>query len=374
MKMTALADGPRRRTGRVFVSRAAAYEWHAFIDGLAHSYLTAQLKSDCPPLLTPWCEEAQAYPLKHDRESTTPHRVRPIPGLICQDCLWDALPDAVRSAVQAHLGPVTVVRDIEQGQNCNVALVLRCDQGDVFLKGVRGVSPQMRWLRNESEAGNLAPDIAPATRFSEDVDADAPWLVVGFEYVNGRPADLGPGADDLATVATTVARISTLPGGSAQPLSKRWASADWWTKLAAEAPDKVVGFDLDELTDWCRATPDLIEGAALLHTDLHEHQFMINDDSTSARVIDWGRPASGAAWVDTAFLVVRLIAAGHEPEEAEEWAATMPPWSARTDKAVTAFACYVAGLWGYRAATAPFPGATRLGTAARQYARYRLTS
>ncbi|WET83222.1 phosphotransferase [Amycolatopsis sp. QT-25] len=287
---------------------------------------------------------------------------------------WDDLPVTIHSAVQARLGSITVVREIEQGQNCNVALVLRGDQGDVFLKGVRGVSPQMRWLRNESGAGELAPGVAPETRFSEDIDAEAPWLIVGFEYVNGRPADLSPGSDDLATVATTVARINGLSGEAAQPLSKRWASTDWWTKLAAEAPDKVAGFNPEELTDWCRATPSLIEGAALLHTDLHEHQFMIDDDSSSVRVIDWGRPASGAAWVDTAFLVVRLIAAGHEPGEAEEWASTVPSWSERTDKAVTAFACYVAGLWSYRAATTPFPGATRLATAARQYARHRLTS
>ncbi|MGW7537658.1 phosphotransferase [Amycolatopsis sp. NPDC054798] len=250
--------------------------------------------------------------------------------------------------------------------------MLRGEQGDVFVKGVRGISPQMRWLRNESEAGNLAPGLAPATRFSEDVDADAPWFVVGFEHVDGRPADLSPGAEDLTTVATTVARINGLPGGPAQPLSKRWVPTDWWAKLAAEAPDKVLGFDIDELTGWCRETPSLVEGTALLHTDLHEHQFMIDDDSSSVRVIDWGRPASGAAWVDAAFLVVRLIAAGHEPNQAEEWAARMPSWSARTDKAVTAFACYVAGLWGYRAATGPFPGATRLAAAAQQYARHRL--
>ncbi|MFE3171821.1 phosphotransferase family protein [Amycolatopsis sp. NPDC059090] len=287
---------------------------------------------------------------------------------------WGDLPAAVQDAVQAHLGQVAVVREIEQGQNCNAALVLSCDQGDVFLKGVRGISPHMRWLRNESEAGDLAPGIAPATRFSEDIEADAAWFVVGFEYVNGRPADLSPGADDLASVATTVARINGLPGAAAQPLGKRWAPADWWTKLAAEAPDKVLGFDIDELTGWCRETPSLVEGTALLHTDLHEHQFMIDDDSSSVRVIDWGRPASGAAWVDAAFLVVRLIAAGHTAGEAEEWASTVPSWSTRTDKAVTAFACYVAGLWGYRAATTPFPGATRLAAAARQYAQYRLAS
>ena len=76
--------------------------------------------------------------------------------------------------------------------------------------------------------------------------------------------------------------------------------------------------------------------------------------------------------MDTAFLVVRLIAAGHTPWDAEQWAASVASWRTKTDKGLTAFACYVAGLWGYRTATAPFPGATRLSTAAREYARYRL--
>ncbi|SFB54611.1 Phosphotransferase enzyme family protein [Amycolatopsis marina] len=284
---------------------------------------------------------------------------------------WDELPDAVHEAVRKHLDTVTVVRPVEQGQNCNLALVLRSEEGDVFLKGVREVSSRMRWLRNEAEAGDLAPGLAPATRFSEDVDADVPWLVVGFEYVEGRPADLSPGSADLAVVREMLAKLNSLPGGDTQPLSKRWASADWWTKFAAEAPERVVDLDVVELTEWCLAAPQLVEGEALLHTDLHEHQFMIKDGSP-VRVIDWGRPASGAAWIDTAFLVVRLVAAGFGPREAEEWAASVPRWSTGSDKAVTAFACYVAGLWGYRAATAPFPGATRLSNAATRYARYRL--
>jgi aminoglycoside phosphotransferase (APT) family kinase protein len=286
---------------------------------------------------------------------------------------WDSLPDAVRLAVWQKLGPTTVIRDVEQGQNCNLALVLRTDDdGDVFLKGVRGISPRMRWLRNEAEAGVLAPGIAPAARSSADVDTDEPWFVVGFEYVNGRPADLSPDSDDLGIVSATLTQLSAFPGGASQPLAKRWGVSDWWTKLAAEDASKAQGWDLDEMTEWCQATPELVDGSALLHTDLHEHQFMIDDATTSVRVIDWGRPASGAAWVDTAFLVIRLIAAGHTPELAETWATTVPAWSRRTDKGVTAFACYVAGLWGYRAATTPFPGATRLGDAARTYAQYRL--
>lgn len=286
---------------------------------------------------------------------------------------WDDLPSSVTTAVRHHVGAATVVREVEQGQNCNVALVLRCDDNDLFLKGVKGKSPKMRWLRNEAEAGTLAPGLAPATRFSENVEADDLWFLVGFEYVNGRPADFKPGSDDLAIVAATAARISELPGGSAKPLSERWASADWWTKLAAETDDKQFDWDLDELTERCRRVPELVKGDALIHTDLHEHQFMIDDGSDSVRVIDWGRPASGAAWVDTAFLVIRLVAAGHAPRDAEEWAATVPSWASRSEEAVTAFASYVAGLWGYRAATSPFPGATRLRLAAEGYLKHRLS-
>ncbi|MYW96035.1 hypothetical protein G3I59_36880 [Amycolatopsis rubida] len=289
---------------------------------------------------------------------------------------WDALPTAVHSEVLQNLGPVEVVRDVEQGQNSSLAVVLRTDLGPVFLKGVRGRSPQMRWLRNEAEAVDLAPGLAPAKRFSTnvvDTDADELWFIVGFEYVNGRPADLTPDSDDLPVVGSTVANLSAFSGGPLQPLAKRWALADWWTKFADERPDEVRGWDLVEMTEWSGSAADLVDGSSLLHTDLHEHQFMIDDASSTVRVVDWGRPASGAAWVDTAFLVIRLVAAGHTPEAAEEWAATVPAWRARTDKGVTAFASYVAGLWSYRAASTPFPGATRLSVAAREYARYRLS-
>ncbi|MEV0074708.1 MULTISPECIES: phosphotransferase [unclassified Amycolatopsis] len=280
------------------------------------------------------------------------------------------MPDAVRDAVHVHLGDVTVVREVGEGQNCNLAVVVRGSSGDVFLKGVTGVSPRMRWLRNEAAAGELAPGIAPATKFSEDVEPD--WLIVGSEFVEGRPADLSPDSADLGVISATMAEIGSRPAGWAQPLSQRWASSDWWEKLDRIEPDEVAGWDIAAMTQWSALTPELLDGAALLHTDLHEHQFLINDAAGGVRVIDWGRPAAGAPWVDVAFLVIRLVAAGHAPAAAERWAETAPTWSG-TDKAVAAFACYVAGLWSYRGATSPFPGSSGLSAAARVYARYRLT-
>lgn len=287
---------------------------------------------------------------------------------------WDDLPRSVRDAIVNHVGVVGEVEKVEKGQNCDVALVLHGTGGArTFLKGVRGISPRMRWLRNEAEAGELATGLAPAALFSEDIEEDAHWFVVGFEYLSGHPADLAPDSPDLPMIAATVDQISAFPGHGRPPLSERWSSADWWNQLAAAAPGLTAGLNLVELTEWCHLAAEMVAGDRLIHTDLHEHQFMINGNRP-VRVIDWGRPASGAPWVDTAFLVVRLIAAGHQPRDAEEWAALAACWSTRSDKAVTAFACYVAGLWSYRAATTPFPGSARLAKAARDYAEYRLST
>lgn len=171
---------------------------------------------------------------------------------------WSDLPEPVREAVDAHVGPVTRAVDIHDGQNSDLAVLLHRTGRPVFLKGVEGVSLRMRWLRNEITAGTLAADVSPAVVFHADVDD---WLVVGFEYVFGRPASLAPGSSDLPTVAATVERISALPAPDLRPMRNRWASL----------------------------VPALVDGDRLLHTDLHGDQFLI-DDQGEARVVDWGGP------------------------------------------------------------------------------------
>src|SRR5205823_5476502 len=109
------------------------------------------------------------------------------------------------------------------------------------------------------------------------------------------------------------------------------------------------------------------------HTDLHANQILI-DDSGRVHVIDWALPGAGAAWVDTAFLVLRLIEAGHTPTAAEQWAHTRSNWAGMDPQTATAFAVYVAGLWSYFAVTNPLPGAVRRARLARNYAAWRLAS
>ncbi|CAO5175054.1 Aminoglycoside phosphotransferase domain-containing protein [Frankia sp. AiPs1] len=262
---------------------------------------------------------------------------------------WGSLPAVVRQAAGRHLGTVDSVSAVPGGQNNDLAAVFHTRDGAVFVKAVRGISRRMRWLRNEITAGTLAPGIAPAVIFAEDVEVDSdPWLVVGFQYLPGRPADLSPGSADLAIVGQTLDRISALPAPGIRGLHDRWSVRDWWRRLPDVAPHAVTGFDVDQMDQWASLAPQAVQGDRLVHTDLHADQFIVGAGG-EVHVIDWGFPGAAAGWVDPAFLVIRLIDAGHTPHDAEEWAAARPGWP--TDSAaLTAFAALVAGLWTYREA------------------------
>jgi hypothetical protein len=211
--------------------------------------------------------------------------------------------------------------------------------------------------------------VAPAVLFAEDVDD---WLVVGFEYVPGRAAILAPGSADLPRVAAAVEKISALPAPGLRTLRERWRAADCWERFAEVAPGEVADWDVGEMSRWESMVPAAVDGDRLVHTDLHAGQFLVGADG-GTHVIDWGWPAAGAGWVDAAFLVLRLIGWGHRPEDAEAWARSLRCWSGVDGPTLNAFSAYVAGLWSYRAATSPVPGAERRARIAREYAAWRLT-
>jgi hypothetical protein len=276
---------------------------------------------------------------------------------------WGELPEPVREGIHERIGNITGRTAIKSGQSSNFAAVLYRDGVEpVFVKGVEGISPPMRWLRNEAELGALVSGIAPAVHFSADIED---WLVVGFEYLSGRRAQLEPGSADLNMVAATLDQIGEIHAPDLRPLEQRWQST-WWNRLAQDRPEVIGNWDLDELAAWEKKAPALVSGDGLVHTDLHADQFLISDDG-NVRVIDWGWPARGATWVDPAFMVIRLIGAGHRPADAESWARANTPWAKATEEGITAFAVYVAGLWSYKAATT-----AKLALLARDYASWRL--
>jgi hypothetical protein len=259
---------------------------------------------------------------------------------------WAQTPNAVRQAVTAALGRVHAAVDVEGGDNADLTTVVTGEHGRAFVKAVAGISRTMRFLRNEITANPAAAPLAPAVLFAVDVDADdgTPWLVVGTEYIDGRPARLAPGSPDLDIVGAAVEAIAALPApDDLWPLARRWKAVDLWERAAERSPDAVAGFDVAAMTRLCEPVPGLVDGDRLVHTDLHADQFLITGDAV--RVIDWGYPCAGAAWVDTALMVLRLIIAGHRPADAEAWGRSLSTFRDVEPAVLDSFAVHTAALW-----------------------------
>jgi hypothetical protein len=284
---------------------------------------------------------------------------------------WNDLPDEIRTRVQDRIGRVTSAVRVDQGLNNDVAARLNRDgRPPVFLKGVQGGGRRAMFLRNEVTTGPLAAGFAPAVLC--DVEHED-WAVVAFEWIDGRPADLSPGSADVDRIGNALDALSEIPAGDTRPLRLRWRDTEIWREVAEATPDRVRGWDIDEMCRWSARVPELVDGDRLLHTDLHRDQFLITPDDR-VYVIDWGFPAAGAPWVDSAFLSLRLFAVGHSAVEAQRWASQRSGWNPDGD-VITAWAVYVAGLWGWFAINSqPGSGAYRRAEFARDYAAWCLNS
>lgn len=287
---------------------------------------------------------------------------------------WTEVPAAVRGAVAAHLDAPITVRDVATGSNADLTAVATTRDGLVFVKAVCGISRQMKWLRNEITGNQAAgAQLAPAVLFHVDLDDEAgrPWLLVGFEHIDGRPVSLAPGSADLDVVGSTLERIAALPAPVEMwPLEQRWAPTDWWRRCAEHSPAAVAGWDLDAMTQLGAAVPYLVAGDRVVHTDLHADQILLTPNG-QARVIDWGYPCAGAPWVDSALMVLRLIVAGHDRADAEAWGRNLPTLRDVDPSELDAFACYIAGLWSYFALTRP-QGSEYRAQVAREWATWRV--
>ena len=219
---------------------------------------------------------------------------------------WDELPEAIREAIYRNAGAVSSA-ELVNGGSAEIALVLSTESGRSFLKGVR----DERRARVELRVQPFLPPLAPRLCWHAEA---AGYLLMAFEYVAGRHANLSPGSPDLPKVAAALTDLS----GSARPclpvlpVEQRWAAF-------SDRPESLAA----------------IVGSTLVHTDLTGENVIIGDQ---VKVIDWAWPSRGASWLDTGAMVARLIQAGHDPDQAEDWAATVPAWRAAPRDAVVAYA------------------------------------
>ncbi|MFF8728122.1 protein kinase [Streptomyces sp. NPDC015171] len=235
---------------------------------------------------------------------------------------------AIRPLIREHTGPVAEIRRTAHGNSSDLTAIVECEKGPFFIKAVRDRpgGPRDSLIR-EREVDAALVHIAPPLLW--DVEEDG-WLVLGYEVVDGRSADFAPGSPDLPLVVDTVAQIGRVP---LPAFARDWKEARW-DRFAASSEEA-----------------ELFRGDSLLHTDINPDNFLVGGHRAWA--VDWAWPTVGAGFIDSALLVVQLIAAGHTPASAEKWATQLPAWHKAAPGAINAFAA--ANLRMYRAAAARKP-------------------
>jgi thiamine kinase-like enzyme len=120
----------------------------------------------------------------------------------------------------------------------------------------------------------------------------------------------------------------------------------------------------------CEADVDLLDGDALLHTDFNPLNILLGPDRTW--IIDWAWPTRGAAFIDAACFLIRVMAAGHSAAQAEALAAQCPGWQRAPSAAIDVFALASARLYTEIAGNDPQPFKQRLAAVAHEWACHRL--
>ncbi|WP_233156963.1 MULTISPECIES: phosphotransferase family protein [Amycolatopsis] len=253
--------------------------------------------------------------------------------------------------------------------------LLAQDGGRIFCKGIAEAGGRRGVMhRHEAEVNRWLPSaIAPRLRWSVEVED---WLLLGFEHVPGRHADLAPGAPDLAKIVPVLgilgAELAACPV-QAPLVAEQWARLASWRRLAKDTPpdlDPWAREHLDELVAEEARAIELVAGDHLVHTDLHSLNIFVGEDG--ARIVDWAWSRRGNPALDTAFLIPRLIAAGHHPDAAECWPEAVLAWRSTPAATRKAFAIAIWGIWQLLERDQSLPHRPALITAARGWTLHRI--
>ncbi|WP_206313334.1 aminoglycoside phosphotransferase [Streptomyces coryli] len=256
--------------------------------------------------------------------------------------LWRDLPPAVRYDVEQHTGLILKAVSASAGVNSGIATTLHTATEVYFAKGVPADHPQIRTQQREADINPHLPAACP--RLLWHVQSGG-WDLLIYDHLDGRHADYRPGSPDLSLVAQAIDELqqTPCPEKTGKRAEQRWASY----LTPAEAGQ--------------------LAGDSLLHTDLAPHNVLITDQ---AHLIDWAWPTRGAAWIDPAVLILRLMEAGHTAAEADAWCHRFPSWAGAPHAAVAAFAKANAHLWDEIARNAPVTWMKNMAHHADEWATY----
>ncbi|MFD0857158.1 phosphotransferase family protein [Actinomadura adrarensis] len=259
---------------------------------------------------------------------------------------WEDLPADIQHAVQdnAIAGHIVKAEPRTEGIMPGLSAHIHASGDDdaAFVKAVPVTSPAAGLYRRELAANRALPAVAPAPQLRWGTEA-AGWIVMVFDWLPGRSADLSPGSDDLPAVLATVERLADMltpcPWPDALPVADYVAAlTEKAHRLLAKPPHCVPARDR-----YIRAVesfdPADLSGDVMLHYDLHPGNLRVAGRQVS--VLDWSFACRGAAWVDLAVLAPRLIEAGNTPRQAEQLLSELTAWAQAPDQAVVG----LAALW-----------------------------
>jgi hypothetical protein len=213
----------------------------------------------------------------------------------------------------------------------------------LFIKGVPTDHPQARTQQREVAINPHLPPASPRLLWHEQV---AGWDLLGYEHLVARHADYAPGSPDLPLVARALVELQNMP---CPDIDLKRAEDRWSGYAGAAGVEQLVG-------------------DTLLHTDLAPHNMLVTE---RAHLIDWAWPTRGAAWIDPAVLILRLMEAGHTAEAADSWARRrFPSWTAAPQASVAAFSEANARTWDEIARNDPQEWKKRMGHLAHDWLAY----
>lgn len=124
------------------------------------------------------------------------------------------------------------------------------------------------------------------------------------EHLAGPHADLSPSSADLNLLLAALRALQETPA----------PGEPWFTPAAR------LGF-----------AQSTMDGETLIHSDLNPANLIVTP--LGLRIVDWAWATKAAVWVELALLIPWLIGSGHSAEQAEEWIAQLPAWTA-TDRQI----------------------------------------
>lgn len=293
---------------------------------------------------------------------------------------WDELPLSLRGALASRLGAIAGVQLQTGGFTPGLAVRLRLADGErIFAKGIPVDHALADKYRAEAETVLMLPSFAPAPRLRWHAEI-AGWVVLAFDDIDGRHADLSPGSPDIDSVVTTVAGLAPVltpcPVPGAPSAGTELASlVHGWRELAAvggPGRNDWTARHLDQLaaaeTRWLAAA----DGKTLVHGDISASNLLIAADR-SVFLVDWAQPVCGAPWLDVADLVPHLILAGHTPASAEKIMAAASAWNQAEPDTITSYAIAFAGYWARMSRKPAPPGVPHLRAHQAQAAKAAIT-